>query len=197
MMRISSDQITTITSSNFETTMTLFHARGQWLIYYFSSRCKAAWQTFEDNKDSWTASAEQHEWWTMGLHAEGVSLLIFDHEWVDLSLFMQERLALAIGYHISQGGIVKIPAWVTSFMHSTHVQDTDKAILPPLDLLPNTTYPNDPSQIVSSYQGDWWNTGQTPCLPKPYSIEENRAFDAWFLLDDQVCFTYFHLICIK
>lgn len=49
------------------------HARGQLLIYYFSSRCKAAWQAFEDNEDAWTESTEKHEWWTMGLRAEGVS----------------------------------------------------------------------------------------------------------------------------
>lgn len=105
---------------------------------------------------------------------------------------MQERLALAIGYHISLGSILKVPAWVVSFTHATHVQDTDKAILPPLDLLSNTTYPDDPTRIVSSYHGDWWNTGQNPCLPKPYSGEEDRAFNAWLELADQVCFAYFN-----
>ena len=71
--------------------------------------------------------------------------LSFDCECVYLSWFMQERLALAIGYHISLGSILKVPAWVVSFTHATHVQDTDKAILPPLDLLSNTTYPDDPT----------------------------------------------------
>lgn len=50
------------------------HTQGQWLIYYFSSRCKAAWQAFEENEDGWTESPENHGWWTMGLRAEGVSL---------------------------------------------------------------------------------------------------------------------------
>lgn len=178
--------------------MSLSHLKGQWLIYYFSSCCKAAWQAFEDKEDSWTGSSEKHLWWTMGLRVEGVSFTCFDSELLHLFfVVMQERLALAIGYHMSQGYIVKIPAWVTPFMHATHVQDTDKASLPPLDLLPNTAYPDDPSRIVSSYHGDWWNTEENPSLPKPYSDEEDRAFNAWLQLADQVWFTYSHSTSIQ
>ena len=58
------------------TTMPLGNGNGQWCIYYFASRCKAAWMAFEDHKDDWGNDPQQHQWWTMGLRLEGVSFLV-------------------------------------------------------------------------------------------------------------------------
>jgi hypothetical protein len=55
------------------TTMPLVDGKGQWQIYYFASRCKAAWGAFENQKADWRNDLEQHQWWTKGLQLEGVS----------------------------------------------------------------------------------------------------------------------------
>ena len=53
--------------------MPVGNGKGQWCIYYFASRCKAAWMAFEDHQDDWRNDSQQHRWWTMGLRMEGVS----------------------------------------------------------------------------------------------------------------------------
>ena len=57
--------------------MPLGTGKGQWCVYYFASRCKAAWRAFEDHQDEWGNVPQQHHWWTMGLRLEGVRLFVF------------------------------------------------------------------------------------------------------------------------
>jgi hypothetical protein len=56
--------------------MPLEDGQGQWRIYYFASRCKAAWVAFEDHTDDWVKDPQKHKWWTMGLQLEGVSFIL-------------------------------------------------------------------------------------------------------------------------
>ena len=160
---------------------------GQSHIYYYSSRCKAAWLAFQDRQDNWGNDPKQHQWWTTGLRLEGVSSLSI----CKLNLLpdgkTQDRLAKSIGYHVAFGFIVKVPSWVKFFIRSTHPQEREFASLPPFNLLLDTTYTDDPSRVVASYHADWWNSPGGACtLPPADSEDETVAFNDWLKLANLV-----------
>ncbi|EDR10210.1 uncharacterized protein LACBIDRAFT_325901 [Laccaria bicolor S238N-H82] len=148
--------------------MPVGNGKGQWCIYYFASRCKAAWKAFEDHKDDWRNDPQKHQWWTIGLRLEG------------------DRLAKAIGYHVAAGFIVKVPSWVSFFILRTHPQQSDLASLPQQGLLVDPAYMDDPSNIFAASHVDWWNNPGGPLTPPAaYSEEETAAFHDWLKLVDQ------------
>ena len=105
----------------------------------------------------------------------------------------QERLANAIGYHLALGFIVKVPCWVNFFIRSTHPLEPELALIPPFNILVDTTYVDDPSHVVASYHADWWNSPGGPwTTPPPYSESETAAFNDWLNLADQVRPTHFN-----
>lgn len=83
---------------------------------------------------------------------------------------------------------MKIPFWVKFFFESTHALETEFALLPPLNVLVDATYPDDPSRVVASYHSDWWNSpGGVWTTPLAYSEEETAAFEDWLELANEVC----------
>ena len=97
----------------------------------------------------------------------------------------------SIGYHIAFGFIVKIPYWVKFFIRSTHPQEREFASLPPFNLLLDTPYGDDPSEVVASYHADWWNSPGGACtIPAANSDDETAAFNDWLKLANQVCVNY-------
>ena len=69
-----------------------------------------------------------------------------------------------------------------------HPQEREFASLPPVNLLLDTPYGDDPSQVVATYHADWWNSPGGACtIPAANSDDETAAFNDWMKLANQVC----------
>lgn len=90
---------------------------------------------------------------------------------------------------------MKVPSWVNFFILSTHPQEKELASLPPLNLLVDTEYTDDPSRVVTTYHADWWNSPSgAVTVPAAYSEEEREAFHDWWKLANQVSFSSHNII---